>query len=77
MPALPFAIYTHDAWGAVQVGAFATLAEAQAAFSALCADPWYQQDGGVKGLELVQSSAAGTNQRLDWHGFGPTSCNRR
>lgn len=50
---MTFSINTHDAWGIVKVGCFASLEEAREAFATLCQDPWYQQDGGVKGLELV------------------------
>jgi hypothetical protein len=32
-------------------------------------DPWYQQDGGVKGVELVQNAEEGVSQRLDWFAF--------
>lgn len=50
---MTFSINTHDAWGIVKVGCFTSLEEAREAFSTLCQDPWYQRDGGVKGLELV------------------------
>jgi len=50
---MAFSINTHDAWGIVKVGCFTSLEEAREAFATLCQDPWYQQDGGVKGLELV------------------------
>lgn len=50
---MTFSINTHDAWGIVRVGCFTSLEEAREAFATLCQDPWYQQDGGVKGLELV------------------------
>lgn len=64
---MPFAIYTHDAWGTVEVGRFESLEEARQAFVALCQDPWYRQDGGVKALELVESAPGAKPQRLDWH----------
>jgi hypothetical protein len=66
---MPFAIYTHDSWGVVKVASFKTLGEAQQVFSAVCCDPWYQQDGGVKGVEMVQNSEDGASQRLDWFAF--------
>ena len=66
---MPFSIRTHDAWGVVQVGAFGSLEEARMAFRELCDDPWYRQDGTVKGIELVQDSSGGTAQRLDWFSF--------
>ena len=66
---MPFAIYTHDSWGVVKVASLKTLGEAQQVFSAVCCDPWYQQDGGVKGVEMVQNSEDGASQRLDWFAF--------
>lgn len=66
---MSFAIQTHDAWGSVKVGDFQLLEEARQAFADLCQDPWYRQDGGVKGLELVQQSDSGALQRLDWYAF--------
>ena len=66
---MAFAIQTHDAWGVVRVGTFGSLEEARRAFQELCGDPWYRQDGTVKGIELVQDSSAGTAQRLDWFSF--------
>lgn len=66
---MSFSINTHDAWGTVKVGDFQTLDEARKAFAELCQDPWYAQDGGVKGLELVQRSDGGTTERLDWYAF--------
>lgn len=66
---MSFSIHTHDAWGSVKVGDFQSLEEARQAFADLCQDPWYRQDGGVKGLELVQQSDAGAAQRLDWYPF--------
>lgn len=72
--AMAFSIHTHDAWGTIQVAEFSSLEEARTAFSELCQDPWYRQDGGVKGLELVHSRE-GSSERLEW--FTPTSCNRR
>ena len=32
-------------------------------------DPCYQQDGGIKGLELVQDTDGAKGQRLDWFAF--------
>lgn len=67
---MTFSIYTHDAWGVVPVGDFATLEQARGVFASICADPWYRQDGTVKGVELVQRSAeGGASQRLDWFAF--------
>lgn len=62
---MPFSIHTHDAWGSVKVGDFPSQAEARQAFDELCRDPWYHQDGGVKGLELVENGAGGP-RRLEW-----------
>lgn len=64
-----FAIYTHDSWGVVKVADFPDEAQAREAFGTLCQDPWYSQDGTVRGLELVRTSAAGEGQRLAWFAF--------
>ncbi|PSJ04123.1 hypothetical protein C7K55_11445 [Cyanobium usitatum str. Tous] len=64
-----FSINTHDGWGVVKVGDFQSLEEARRAFTALCQDPWYQQDGGIKGLELLQSTECAKSQRIDWFAF--------
>lgn len=64
-----FCLYTHDAWGVVPVAQFASLAEARQGFAALCQDPWYQQDGTVRGIELVEQTPQGDRQRLDWFAF--------
>ena len=61
-----YAIYTHDSWGVVKVADFPTEAEARQAFGTLCQDPWYRQDGTVRGLELLRTNADGEGQRLDW-----------
>jgi hypothetical protein len=66
---MAFTIYTHDAWGLVSVGSFASLEQARQAFRTLCQDPWYRADGGVRGVELVEESEAGQGQRLDWYSF--------
>lgn len=66
---MTFAIYTHDSWGVVKVGSFQSLTEARQVFASICSDPWYQQDGGVKGVELVQNAESGVAQRLDWFAF--------
>ena len=66
---MPFSIRTHDSWGTVEVGQFQSLEEAREAFTALCQDPWYQQDGGVNGLELVQATQDGVSERIDWFAF--------
>lgn len=66
---MAFIINTHDAWGMVQVGSFASLQEAQAAFASLCDDPWCASDGGVRALELVQLGDEPELERLDWHAF--------
>lgn len=63
--AMAFSIHTHDAWGTVKVAEFASLEDARQAFNALCQDPWYRQDGGVKALELAHSSD-GVSERLEW-----------
>ena len=63
---MAYRIHTHDAWGTTTVGDFQTLEEARQAFSALCQDPWYRQDGGVKGLELTQEDAGNQPRRLEW-----------
>ena len=67
---MAFSIQTHDAWGVVHVGAFSTLEEARMAFGELCEDPWYRQDGTVKGVELVENLSDGASQRIDWFSFG-------
>ena len=64
-----FSIHTHDSWGVVTVGTFATLAEARRVFAELCHDPWYRQDGTVKGIALVQNLDGGEAQRIDWFAF--------
>lgn len=64
-----YAIRTHDSWGSVPVGAFASLEEARSAFRSICDDPWYRQDGTVKGVELLGPDHAGVPQRLDWFPF--------
>ena len=66
---MAYTINTHDSWGVVPVGTFQSLEEARQAFSALCADPWYRQDGTVKGVELLQAADGGAPQRLDWFSF--------
>jgi hypothetical protein len=66
---MTFSIRTHDSWGGVPVGDFQTLEQARQVFTALCQDPWYQQDGGIKGLELIQSTEGAKSQRLDWFAF--------
>jgi hypothetical protein len=53
----------------VNVGEFLSLDEAKHAFEQLCNDPWYRNDGTVKGLELIQTDAAGSVERLAWHAF--------
>lgn len=65
-----YSIRTHDSWGSVPVGEFNSLEEARQAFQAICDDPWYRQDGTVRGAELLGPDAAGLPQRLDWCGFG-------
>ena len=64
-----FLLHTHDAWGIVTVGNFSSLVEAQQAFTVLCEDPWYRQDGGVMGVELVEDAGGGMVRRLDWFPF--------
>jgi hypothetical protein len=66
---MTLSIHTHDAWGNVNVGEFLSLDEAKHAFEQLCNDPWYRNDGTVKGLELIQTDAAGSVERLAWHAF--------
>jgi hypothetical protein len=66
---MTFSIRTHDAWGVVPVGDFQSLEEARKVFSAICQDPWYRQDGGVKGVELLERSGEGAGQRLEWFAF--------
>jgi len=63
---MPFVLYTHDGWGRVPVGEFATLAEARNAFETLGNDPWYRANGGVRGLELVETGPADQARRIDW-----------
>ena len=66
---MTYVVNTHDSWGVVQVGSFSSLEEARTVFSSICDDPWYKSDGTVKGVELVQGSAASASQRLDWFAF--------
>jgi hypothetical protein len=66
---MPYRIKTHDAWGSTPVGDFPSLEAARQAFSSLCQDPWYRQDGTVKGLELLEIQADSQGQRLDWFAF--------
>jgi hypothetical protein len=67
---MTFSINTHDAWGIVRVGCFASLEEAREAFATLCQDPWYQQDGGVKGLELVDDGDGDGDSNKNENGIG-------
>lgn len=66
-----YSITTHDAWGQVLVGDYATLAEARAVFVAMQQDPWYRQDGTVRGIELVEVNGQGERVRLEWFGLEP------
>lgn len=66
LTAMAYTINTHDAWGIVRVGSFESLDQARKAFAELCQDPWYLQDGGVRGLELAQEGNGGASQRLEW-----------
>ena len=66
---MAYSICTHDSWGVVPVGSFETLEEAREAFASLCADPWYRQDGSVKGVELLQGGLGADAKRLDWFAF--------
>ena len=56
---MPYIVYSHDAWGTANVGEFASLKQAREVFQALCSDRWYLADGSVKGLSIVDNSAAG------------------
>jgi hypothetical protein len=67
--AMSFTIHTHDSWGVVTIATFATLAEASRVFEQLCQDPWYRQDGTVRGIALVQNLDGGETQRIDWFAF--------
>jgi hypothetical protein len=66
---MSYSLYTHDSWGVLKIADFPSLDEARQAFGSLCEDPWYRNDGTVKGIELVQANPAGEAQRLDWFGF--------
>ena len=66
---MTYTITTHDAWGSIPVGNFSSLEEARQAFRAICDDPWYRQDGTVKGVELAQRSEGGGLQRVEWFQF--------
>lgn len=66
---MTYSINTHDCWGIVKVGTFQSLEEASRVFAALCNDPWYQSDGMVKGVELVQDVAPADAIRMDWFAF--------
>lgn len=65
---MTFLIRTHDAWGIVDVGQFDSLDQARRVFSALCQDPWYRDDGTVKGIELLEQTQ-GSSRQLDWFSF--------
>ena len=56
---MPYIVYSHDAWGTANVGEFASLEQAREVFQALGSDRWYLADGSVKGLSIVDNSAAG------------------
>ncbi len=64
-----YSLLTHDSWGVLKIADFTSLDEARQAFSSLCQDPWYRNDGTVKGIELVQANPAGESQRVDWFAF--------
>jgi hypothetical protein len=66
---MSFSISTHDSWGVVQVAECESLEEARNLFSQLCQDPWYREDGTVRGIELTEQSPNGNKQRLDWVAF--------
>lgn len=66
---MTFTIQTHDSWGIVKVGSFQSLAEARRVFSTLCEDPWYKNDGMVKGVELVEDCEQGEALRIAWFAF--------
>ena len=66
---MTFKIYTHDSWGLVTVGRYQSLEEARQVFHALCSDPWYKEDGTVKGVELVQDAEGQAGLRIDWFPF--------
>jgi hypothetical protein len=66
---MTFTIYTHDSWGLVTVGHYRSLEEARVVFQALCNDPWYKDDGTVKGVELVQDAEGQVGFRIDWFPF--------
>ncbi|MFM7235972.1 MAG: hypothetical protein ACKOYK_04250 [Cyanobium sp.] len=66
---MAYSITTHDAWGQVPVGEYESLELARAVFVAMQQDPWYRQDGTVKGIELVEVNAQGERVRLEWFGF--------
>ena len=66
---MTFRLLTHDGWGRVPVGEFPTLEAARNAFTALCQDPWYRNDGSVRGIELVESGPSGEARRIDWQAF--------
>lgn len=67
--AMRYGIHTHDAWGVVPVGEFASLEEARQVLEAMRQDPWYRSDGTVRGLELVAHTPDGERQRLEWVAF--------
>lgn len=66
---MKFSIKTHGAWGTVEIGRFVTLHEARMVFASLCQDPWYINDGTVKGVELVEDGEGESAGRLDWLAF--------
>ena len=67
--AMPYRLYTHDGWGRVPVAEFATLQEARSAFLSLGQDPWYRNDGSMKGIEHVNCGQAAEERRLEWLAF--------
>ncbi len=66
---MTYRIDTHDGWGVVTVGRFESLEQASRAFDELCQDPWYRQDGSVRGIELLDDSDPRSPQCLQWQPF--------
>jgi hypothetical protein len=66
--AMPFTVFSHDSWGSTSVGSFASLQEAQALFEALRNDRWFNDDGTIRAISIVDSSA-GSPRTVASHSF--------
>jgi hypothetical protein len=66
---MTYTIYSHDAWGTASVGVFSSLEEARTLFQTLQNDRWFLADGSVRGLSIVDSSAADGGRTLESFSF--------